>query len=228
MRPVVSTPLFAGVPGTAVDAAMAEARSIVVDAGGIFYSQGEPAASFFVLRDGRVKLSQISAAGHEIILRVIAAGEPLGAVAAIEASAVYPVTATAVETSHAYAWDGEAMRALMVRCPSIALNAARLIAQRLHDLQRQHREMMTERVDSRIARALLRLLPHSGRPVRRGVEIAFPLSQQELAQMAGTTLFTVSRTLGEWEEKGLIETSRRRVVIRQPQALLSICDDSLQ
>jgi len=63
--------------------------------------------------------------------------------------------------------------------PSIAINAARMIARRLHQLQRQHRELMTERVGRRIARALLRLAQHAGRRVEGGVELDFPLSRQD-------------------------------------------------
>jgi CRP/FNR family transcriptional regulator, nitrogen oxide reductase regulator len=131
-----------------------------------------------------------------------------------------------VQSSEALAWDGAEMTSLMLRFPSVAINAARLVAQRLHDLQRQHREVMTERADRRIARALLRLLRHTGQAIGGGLEIAFPLSQHELAQMAGTTVFTVSRTLGHWESEGVLERGRRKVVIRQPETLLRIAGES--
>jgi CRP-like cAMP-binding protein len=84
---------------------------------------------------------------------------------------------------------------------------------------------MTERVERRIARALLRLAHHAGRRVETGVEIDFPLSRQDLAQMTGTTLFTVSRTLSAWQGDGLILTRRRRVTIRQPHRLVRIAED---
>ena len=58
-----------------------------------------------------------------------------------------------------------------------------------------------------------------------GVEIDFPLSRQDLAQMTGTTLFTVSRTLSGWEADGIIATGRRRVVVRQPHRLVRIAED---
>jgi CRP/FNR family transcriptional regulator, nitrogen oxide reductase regulator len=172
-----------------------------------------------------VKFTQISAEGHEVILRVIGTGEPFGGVAAFVENATYPVTARAVEPSEAYTWDGKRITSLMQRFPTIAINAARMIAERLHELQRQHRELMTERVERRIARALLRLAEHAGRRVEGGVEIDFPLSRQDLAQMTGTTLFTVSRTLSGWEADGLIATGRRRVVVRQPHRLVRIAED---
>ena len=224
-RLLAGVPLFHGLNDEALAAAAVDARLVRAAAGRTFFREGEPARAFFVLRRGRVKFTQVSAEGHEVILRVIGEGEPFGGVAAIEEGAVYPVTARAVEPSEAHAWDGPKITALMHRFPSIAINAARMIAGRLHQLQRQHREWMTERVERRIARALVRLAEQAGRRVEGGVQIDFPLSRQDVAQMTGTTLFTVSRTLSRWEAAGLIATGRRRVVIRQPDRLMRIAED---
>lgn len=217
--------LFRGLDNEGLEAAAADARLVRVAANRTFFREGEPARVFYVLHRGRVKFTQISAEGHEVILRVIGAGEPFGGVAAFVENATYPVTARAVEAAEAYTWDGKRIIALMQRFPTIAINAARMIADRLHELQRQHRELMTERVERRIARALLRLAEHAGRRVEGGVEIDFPLSRQDLAQMTGTTLFTVSRTLSGWEADGIIATGRRRVVVRQPHRLVRIAED---
>jgi CRP-like cAMP-binding protein len=218
-------PLFLGLDDQALEVAAAGARLARAAAGRTFFREDEPARLFFVLGRGRVKFTQVSAEGHEVILRVIGPGEPFGGVAAFVTNATYPVTARALEPSEAHAWDGERIVALMHRFPAIAINAARMIADRLHELQRQHRELMTERVERRIARALLRLAHHAGRRVETGVEIDFPLSRQDLAQMTGTTLFTVSRTLSAWQGDGLILTRRRRVTIRQPHRLVRIAED---
>lgn len=229
MRPdpqlLAGIPLFHGLDADALSAVAEDARLVRAPAGRAFFREGEQARLFYVLHRGRVKFTQISAEGHEVILRVIGRGEPFGGVAAIVENAAYPVTARAIEASEAYSWDGRRITELMRRFPEIAINAARMIADRLHELQRQHRELMTERVERRIARALLRLARHAGRRVRDGVEIDFPLSRQDLAQMTGTTLFTVSRTLSGWEADGLIATGRRRVVVRQPHRLVRIADD---
>lgn len=220
-----NVPLFRGLDRDALAAAAVDARTIRVAAGRTFFREGEPARHFFVLVSGRVKFTQISAEGHEVILRVTGPGEPFGGIAAFADGGTYPVTARAVEPCEAYAWDGGRVTALMLRFPQVGINAARLVAERLHALQRQHRELMTERVERRIARALLRLAQHSGRRVEGGVEIDFPLSRQDLAQMTGTTLFTVSRTLSGWQESGIIATAHRRIVVRHPHKLVQIADD---
>jgi CRP-like cAMP-binding protein len=222
---IASVPLFRGLDSAALEVVARDARLVKAAAGRSFFREGEPAQFFYVVRTGRVKFTQISAEGHEVILRVIGPGEPFGGVAALSEKAVYPVTARALDPCEAHAWDGPKVTALMHRFPPIAINAARMVADRLHELQRQHHQLMTERVERRIARALLRLAEHAGRRVEGGVEIDFPLSRQDLAQMTGTTLFTVSRTLSGWEDSGLISTGRRRVVIRQPHRLVRIAED---
>lgn len=217
--------LFSGLDDEARAAIAERARTEKAEAGTVFFREGEPASRFFALETGRIKFTQISAEGHEVILRFIGAGEPFGGVAAFDETAVYPVTATAVEPSSVLVWDGAVMTALMRRFPELAINAGRMVAARLHELQRQHRELMTERVERRIARALLRLATLAGRRVDAGVEIDFPISRQDLAQMTGSTLFTVSRTLSGWEADGIVASGRRRITITQPHRLVGIAED---
>lgn len=224
-RVLAGVPLFRGLDREALAAIAGDARLVRAAAGRTFFREGEPARVFFVLARGRVKFTQISAEGHEVILRVTGPGEPFGGIAAFAEGGTYPVTVRAVEASEAHAWDGARITALMRRFPEVGINAARMVAERLHELQRQHRELMTERVERRIARAVLRLAQHAGRRVEGGVEIDFPLSRQDIAQMTGTTLFTVSRTLSGWETAGLIATAHRRVVVRQPHQLVRIAED---
>jgi CRP-like cAMP-binding protein len=222
---LASVPLFGGLTAEQFAEVASLSRRVRIAANRAFFREGEPAELFYVLRRGRVKFTQISVEGHEVILRVIAPGEPFGGVSAFADNAVYPVTARALEPSEADVWDGRRITRLMERVPRIAINAARMIADRFHELQRQHRELMTERVERRIARALLRLAESAGRRVEGGIEIAFPLSRQDLAQMTGTTLFTVSRTLSAWEHAGLIAAGRRKVTVLQSDRLVRIADD---
>src|SRR5262245_46493938 len=161
-----TVPLFKGLDQKAMADAETNARVVRVAAGRAFFRQEEPAHLFYVLRRGRVKFTQISAEGHEVILRVIGPGEPFGGVAVFADNATYPVTARAVDAAEAYAWDGPTMLRLMRRFPDVAINAARMITDRFHDLQRQPRELMTERGERRIARALLGLVQGTGLPTR--------------------------------------------------------------
>jgi CRP-like cAMP-binding protein len=95
-------------------------------------------------------------------------------------------------------------------------------------MQVRMRELSTERVERRIAHTILRLAQQAGRRTARGIEIAFPLSRQDLAEMAGTTLHTVSRTLSGWEEQGVVDSGRRRVIVRDLKALSMIAENGAE
>ncbi len=107
----------------------------------------------------------------------------------------------------------------------MAVNALRFLAGRLHELQDRYRELATERVERRVARAVLRLARQAGRKTDAGILIDLPLSRQDLAEMTGTTLYTVSRILSSWESAGLVEVGRERVVIKRGHGLVSIAED---
>ena len=219
-----NTGLFRGLalPALTDVAQSARQRSIQNDA--FFFHQGDPATTLYVLIQGRVRIAQVTPEGQQVILRIISPGEMFGGIAAL-GDASYPASAQALEASVALAWDGETVARLMEEYPRIALNALRLLAGRYQEMQDRYRELATERVERRVARALLRLLRQTGRKVENGVLIDFPLSREDLAELTGTTLYTVSRILSGWEKAGLIETGRQRVLIRIPHKLVVIAED---
>ncbi len=85
-------------------------------------------------------------------------------------------------------------------------------------------ELSTQQVEARLAHALLRIARQAGRKVENGIEIDFPISRQDIAEMTGTTLYTASRILSAWEQKGLVEGGRQRIVLRDPHGLFAISE----
>lgn len=221
---LAQSPLFQGLSPTELQAALRSARRRQVRREAFFFQQGDPASALYVLTAGRVRLTQVTPEGDQVILHLIHPGEMFGGIAVL-GDATYPVSAQALEDCQALAWDGEGMVRLMERTPRLALNALRLLAGRVQELQDRVRELATERVERRVARTLLRLARQAGRKVEGGVLIDLPLSRQDLAEMTGTTLFTVSRVLSRWEQQGLVEAGRERVLIRFPHGLVRIAED---
>ena len=84
------------------------------------------------------------------------------------------------------------------------------------------RELTTARVGERLAHTLLRLARQCGRPTPEGVLITQRLTRQELADLTGTTLYTVSRTLTKWESMGLLESRKRLLLLRSLQKLQDV------
>lgn len=217
-------PLFAGLDRRTLDEVAAAARLRTIEAGERLFGEGDPAEAFFVIQTGSVKLTQLSPEGHQIVLRVIGPGDPCGGVAAFGGLA-YPVGAEALNDVCVYEWAGPVMADLMERHARLAVNALRLVAERLHELQVQYRHLATERVERRVARALIRLSAQAGRPVEGGMLIDLRLSRDDIAQMTGTTLYTVSRIVSGWEARGILESGRQRVVVRRPEALTAIAEE---
>jgi len=218
------SPLFQDLAPHDLDAVLAAARRHAVRRGDVLFRQGEPAHIVYMLTRGEVKLTQIRPDGREVVLRYVGPGEIFGGIAAL-GHGEYPVTAEVAEAGETLTWDGDALSRLMERYPRIALRALRLVIDRVHELQERIVELATQRVEQRIARALLRLARKTGRKVQGGILIEMPLSEEDLAEFAGTTLYTVSRTFTHWEERGIVETGRERVLIRSPEGLEAIAED---
>ena len=216
--------IFLGLDASALAEVLAAATLATAQAGEAYVCQGDPAHRFYLLVSGRVRLSQVTPEGQQVVMRFIAPGEEFGIVA-ILGRLPYPVTAEAVEPAVALAWSGEAFNRLILRHPQIGLNGMAMLAERVREFQDRLREAGTQRVERRVANLLLRLARQAGRSVAEGVLIDLPLSRQDMAEMAGTTLFTVSRTLASWEERGIISSARKRVTLLQPHALVAVAED---
>jgi CRP-like cAMP-binding protein len=201
-------------------------RSVEED--GFFFMQADPATHAYVLVEGRVKMIHITPNGQQITLRIMTPGQTYGGIALLNPHAGYPATAQAVENSTAMAWDTQRLRELVEKEPSISLNVMGLMHGYISELQERQKALVTDRVEQRIARILLKLAAQSGTKINEGILIDLPLTRQDIAEMSGTTLFTVSRTLNEWDRDGLLEIGRERVVICEPHLLVSIADDLVE
>jgi CRP-like cAMP-binding protein len=222
---VANLPLFAGLSTSELDEILREARSLRFAKNRNVFEQGEDAHSFFVLLHGHVRASKTTPSGEQVVVRYVSPGEVFGVAPAIGLER-YPATATAVDDSVALAWPSTAWPRLVSRFPALATNTLQTVGNRLQESHTRVLEMSTQQVEQRVANALLRLAKQAGHKVEHGIEIAFPISRQDIAQMTGTTLHTVSRILSGWEQRGLIESGRQKIVLREPHKLFVLAEQS--
>jgi CRP/FNR family transcriptional regulator, nitrogen oxide reductase regulator len=194
-----------------------------IEEGEFFFFQGDPAVYAYVLISGRAKLTQTGPAGQQVNLRTIKEWEMFGALGAVRENPSYPATAQAMEHSTALAIKSESLKDLMQTRPYLSFALMKLMTTYIQEMQERYRELATEKVERRIARALLRLAAQMGIKKAGGIELTF--TRQDLAEMSGTTLYTVSRVLSEWERQGMVEAGRERVLIRKPHGLVSIAEE---
>ncbi len=188
------------------------------------FMEDDPAQDIYLVIQGRVKLTQVSVDGQQVMLGYLSAAREFGVIALLE-EMTYPVTAQAAGECRLLVWDRAVLNGLAEEMPVIARNALQIMARQIQYFQKRIQELSTQRVERRVARALLRLAQQTGKKVEQGVLIDLPLTRQDLAEMTGATLFTVSRIIKAWETQGLVESQRERITILFPHGLVSIAED---
>jgi CRP-like cAMP-binding protein len=169
-----------------------------------------------MIRTGSVKLTQLSSDGKEVILWLNGPGDAVGMHADADGSN-HSCSAQAMERCQAFVWESQLLQMLISRYPQIQINLGKILAGRLSELEERFCEIASERVPKRLALVLIRLQKSVGKQSREGVEVA--ITREELAQMTGSTLFTISRTLSKWANFGFIAPRREGVVIIDPDRL---------
>jgi len=217
--------IFQSMSGDDLDAVLAQASVRSVPAGQAIFEQGATATEFFALLHGRLKVVQTTPDGQQVVVRHVGPGEIFGIARAMRRPD-FPATAVAVVDSLALAWPSGHWEAFIARSPVLALNALETVGQRLQDAHARIRELSTEEVERRVAHALLRLVQQAGRKVEGGILIDFPVTRQDIAEMTGTTLHTVSRVMTGWQAKGIVGSGRKKVVVRDPHRLYVIAERS--
>jgi CRP/FNR family transcriptional regulator, nitrogen oxide reductase regulator len=219
--PLPPSPVFANMSDAERRDVAAAGHQRPVAGGAVLCREGDAAEALYLTLAGRLKLTQLSADGREVVLRFVAPGDVFGGLAVLDGKA-YPFTAAAVGPARVLAWPRGGLGGLFDRLPAFQKNVLTIVGGHGRETLDRVRELATEAVPRRIARALTRELAH-GTGQADGILVT-GLTQQDLAQMAGTTLFTVSRTLAEWQRAGILETGRGRLVVRDPAALTRLSD----
>lgn len=206
-----------------LDATLQDATVCRLHEGDAVFQQGQPAECFYVLLSGRLKVVQTTPEGEQIIVRHVNPGDIFGMARAMQ-RAHYPASTIAVKESLALSWPAADWDDLMTRSPQFASGAMQAVGQRLQDAHSRIRELSTEEVEQRVARALLRLVDESGKKTDEGIQIDFPITRQEIAELTGTTLHTVSRLLSAWGNQGIVTSGRRRITVSSMDALIRLSE----
>ncbi len=218
---VHSFPLFADIPIEACREIVAQAQTKEFLRRETIYREGDSIRRTILLISGCVKITQVGENGSEVILRLNGSGDVIGKID-IQKHARHCSKAQTLSASTVLIWDASVFEALSVRYPALRKNTMRSLSSQLEELEQRFREISTEKVASRLSREIVRLLAQVGRVVNGTVEIA--LSREELAQLTGTTLFTVSRLLSDWDQRGIVSTRREAVSVNDLVALQQLAE----
>jgi CRP/FNR family transcriptional regulator len=201
-----NVPLFAGLSESDLDDLMAIVRINEHPRGELLFSDGEEAAGFFIVLDGKVKVYKLSPEGKERILHVIQPGGTF-AEAAIFGEGLYPAYAEPLQASKLLFLPKDAFLALLRDNSRVSINMIAGLSKFLRQFANQIEDLTFKDVPSRLARYLMDL--------SRGTKqtVMLPISKSQLASNLGTVSETLSRTLRKLSEDDLISVSGKTVEI---------------
>jgi len=219
MEVIKSIPIFAGLD----DASLAKIASVTKQRaykkGSIIFMEDEPGKAFFFVKSGKVKIYRTSPEGQQHIIHIFGPGEVF-AEATVFADVTYPATAEALEDSQIGVIDNADLEALIQEDTALALSIIKILAKRLRMASEEIRNLAVMDAAGRTAMLLLQLAEQYGEKTPDGIIIALDVPRQELANMAGITRETLARVLSRFNENGIIQLDKYRIIIRDMEALM--------
>ncbi|MBY6058074.1 Crp/Fnr family transcriptional regulator [Leisingera daeponensis] len=191
------------------------------DEGAEIFREGHDAERFHLLLDGYVRVVKTTEGGEQIIALHISPGQLFGIAPALNRD-TYPATAVAASETLALSWPVRLWAKFTAEYQGFATESYETLGRRLGEMQTRITELATQAVEQRVAAALHRMATQSGRVVEEGIEIAFPVTRRNISEMTGTTLHTVSRLLSAWQRDGIVQSSRKHIVVTAPQRLAAL------
>lgn len=178
-----------------------------------FFFQGDVAEHVFILIEGSAKLCKITKDGQQANLRTILPLQIFGAVGAVNQGSVYPACAQALENCISIAIPSNIFHEVIERSPELSFALMRLMTGYIREMQDRFTDMVTAKIEERLGKILIRLAHQSGVKNEDGLHLELGFTHQDLAEMIGTTQYSISRILTGWERQGVIKIQRKKVII---------------
>jgi CRP/FNR family transcriptional regulator len=182
------------------------------------FREGDPGQTFYLILSGSVAIVRIAADGRETILSILKERDFFGEMSIFDTSvrAASVRTLTEVEVG---AIEREDFLALIDRSPRIGRLLVIALSERLRQANKLIAATTSQDIRSRLASLLLNLVQNFGEPVSNGTRITLRLTNQEMANMIGTTRETVNRTLNKFWDEHLIDMRTAYVVVVEADKL---------
>jgi CRP/FNR family transcriptional regulator, cyclic AMP receptor protein len=177
----------------------------------IFF-EGDPGEEFFIIKTGAVKIYRLDEL-KEVILAILHEGSYFGEMAVIQNDQVRSATAETMGPTTLYVLNRKEFIRLLEENPKLTLNLLESAMDRLRKSNELVKDLTTLDARSRIVKTILRLSDEYGVSKVTGIYINIILTHQQMADMAGTVRETVTKTLLELQDEGVIKMERKNILI---------------
>ncbi len=211
---IENVPLFNGLPSKHME----DLRRIAVEKaygrGETIFMDGDDGNGFYVVLEGKVKVSKVSAEGKEQILHIFGPGEPFGEVPVFTGKP-FPANAQALAKSVLAFFPKSRFISLINSNPSLSLNMLAVLSTRLRQFTIQVENLSLKEVPERLAAYLLFLSNEQGDMHT----VTLPISKGQLASLLGTIPETLSRIFSKMSAGGLIAVDGKKIKVLDPVEL---------
>ena len=180
-------------------------------------SEGEPTTHVFILVTGWVKVLAVTSDGRELMLALRGQGDIVGEISGLT-TGHRNATVKAVDAVRALIVRYDRFGSFLDSHPGADRAYRQVMTLRWNDAATTLRSRALTTGAQRIALLLLDLTARYT-SVANGT---MPLSQEELASLAGTSRATVTRAFGNWRRRNLIRTGQRRITVTDPEGLRKV------
>jgi CRP-like cAMP-binding protein len=216
--------LFAGLSAAEVEAVGHATTMTHCVSGQRILSPDDPPERIHIIKKGRVRAYRATSDGRQLTLDIYGKGTILGDITMLGQDRLPETWAEAVDDAIICTITPRDLERLIARYPDIGVNIIRHLSGRLQAAERELEAMAYRRVDQRLARKLIDLAQRFGIQTARGTLIQARLTQQELAEMVGTTRETLAHTLSAFRRARLLDTERHQILIQDAERLAEIAD----
>mgnify|MGYP001825870395 FL=1 len=218
------TDLFTGLSGQDMLAIGHATTMTKCQAGQRILSPDDPPDRIHIVKKGKVRVYRVTPDGKQLTLDIHDKGSILGDMTLLGQEPIPEAFAETLDEAVICTISPDELRTLIERYPAIGVNIISYLSRRLRDAEAELESMAYQRVGQRLARKLLDLSNRFGVKTSRGTLIEARSTQQELAEMIGTTRETLAHTLADFRARGLLDTEKHRVLIRETEQLMDIAE----
>ena len=188
--------------------------------GSVLFMEGDRGGDVLTIQRGRLKITTATRDGRELVLGIRGPGELVGELASLDDGRHRrSATVVALDDVVVRVVQNDQFLHFVENEPHALLALTRAVIGRLHDADRRRAEFGAYDTLGRLARVLDELADAHGQPTPEGICVDPPLTQSEIAGLIGASRESVVRALGELRRREIIETGRRRLIVRDPVAL---------
>lgn len=206
-------PLFAGLPEQDYKALDLMLTHVRCQAHTPIYIPGEGSDTVYLLKEGRVRLSQISADGKEVTLDYLEPGSVFGALGAGEDDTVQGI---AVEHAFLCKLARADFERFIADRPQLMFQVTKLLGLRLRKVQVRLQTLLFHDVRTRLLKSLEELAETYGEPTDAGVRLRLKLTHQDLANLISSTRETTSATISQLRAEGILDFDHRHAILKRP------------